>query len=669
MYISIYYAKHRILKTSGRLVNYQDTYGRIEIWEVEEVIESRKHLQWSFEFNWNGTECEYTDMTSGDCPLRNLTSSQENAAYFEFRMKKSLTDSRHNPLIVVWYDLLNVPYALRPSLTDSFDELHLSELEPTPALGIHDLVSDFTPALIATGVLLVLFIIVMIVACYVTDGPTIKSDYMLDIRGYKCTFKTDELNNGADNIESRAKFVCRKHGPWLIVVLASRIAYMTVYTFTFFLLVFRRLNNESFHRVIEYNDFASETQDQLLSLSRDIDMYYYNETERIENEVIYRRQWCVDVYSNESLDAFKETSDAQSTYHTNQMNGIFDDINLNINLNNSVTEFEAVGPYGCNTDALSGAVGRLSDITGFGTNIYQLETIVSVPEVISTLQPINGTNETEIIYYNSTRMEQRTYYARDYRSNSNNFDEIREVLNERCGDSCAGWGFYNNDAESYFQLFYSLGSPILGNIDGICYEKPTNFRGLFTSPDSFINYTINLERQYQLEYEKQVQSLADFAAGLYGMFVNANGLKKVETKTEYYTNIDNAGINYDFNIWFTSENGYTVFDVNISCPGCPDDGDNITAPVLQKIGDAFRNFNQSSLNGTVTAVNASDLVTVNLQTITAPSIPVVELPNFDFPIQIGFIIAISVGLDIVLMVYRVYKTIGMLIYNVYIYRS
>ena len=649
-------------------MQYQDTYGRIEVWEVEEKIETRKHLQWSFEFQWNGDKCKYTPETEEDCPILNLTSTQENAAYFEFRMAKSLTDSRNNPLIVVWYDLLNVPYALRPTLTDTFDEFYFPPDAPIPSFGFESLWNDFKEALIVGGVLLGLFSVVMLIACFAGEFQT-KRDYMLDTRGYRCTFKhtTETLVIGLDDIKSRSRFSWCKHGPWLIVVLVARIAYMTIYTFTFFLLIFQRLNNSSFTKIDQYNEFAVQRDEQLVDFSNEIEIYYDNETDRLDAEVSFRGFWCVDVYSNQSREAFQETYEAQIAYHTDQMDNIFDGINLD--LSQSDTGLQVVGPYGCNDAVTSGAVGRYSEFyldtqKTQGTNKFQIQTLVDVLFLANQTVFVNGTNQTDVIFFNETRKEQRTFLAQDYDTNWANFSEIKAILDERCDDSCAGWGFYNNGTEpAYFQLFFSLGSPILGTRDGICYEKPTNFSSLFTSPDNFINYTLNLENEFELDYQAQIQSLTDTLTGLYDALVGLRDKDPSENNVKYNVNLDNGGEDYDVvgRYAITNEPGeFSSITLNIACPGCPDDGDNVTSPLLQTVGNVFNNFNASTLNETVVGVNASDLITLDLEQIDFPTLPTIELPRINFPLNLDFIKAVSFTLDGILMAYRIYKTLGIL---------
>eukprot|EP01084_Bolivina_argentea_P015431 28880_1 len=80
------------LKTSGRLADWQQTYGRIEVWEVD--ANELKYLQWKFEFQWNSSECLW-DNAGTECDYLPLTNTNENTAMFEFTMPKHFADNRN----------------------------------------------------------------------------------------------------------------------------------------------------------------------------------------------------------------------------------------------------------------------------------------------------------------------------------------------------------------------------------------------------------------------------------------------------------------------------------------------------------------------------------------------------------------------------------------------
>eukprot|EP01084_Bolivina_argentea_P176224 305001_1 len=57
-----------LLRTSARLANWQDTYGRLEIWEVDES--GLKWLKYKQEFNWWNTTCT---VDNNECDVLPLT--------------------------------------------------------------------------------------------------------------------------------------------------------------------------------------------------------------------------------------------------------------------------------------------------------------------------------------------------------------------------------------------------------------------------------------------------------------------------------------------------------------------------------------------------------------------------------------------------------------------
>eukprot|EP01084_Bolivina_argentea_P270307 459589_1 len=73
-----------LLKSSGRLADWQDTYLRVEIWEVDD--NGLKWLQYKQEFNWMNQTCFILDDNDEEiqCDYLPLTGSNEYAAYFEF---------------------------------------------------------------------------------------------------------------------------------------------------------------------------------------------------------------------------------------------------------------------------------------------------------------------------------------------------------------------------------------------------------------------------------------------------------------------------------------------------------------------------------------------------------------------------------------------------------
>ena len=69
----------RVLKTSGRLASYQDTYLGFEIWEIDQI--GNKYRLINSEWQWNGTQCTFKiNVTTNEiipCPVLPLTDTTQ----------------------------------------------------------------------------------------------------------------------------------------------------------------------------------------------------------------------------------------------------------------------------------------------------------------------------------------------------------------------------------------------------------------------------------------------------------------------------------------------------------------------------------------------------------------------------------------------------------------
>ena len=123
-----------------------------------------------FEFQWNSSQCLwYNESTNEfeDCKYLPLTASNNNTAMFEFTMPKRYGDNRDNPLIVVWYDLLSIPYSIRPTLDYEYYNMTLMDVGKGREFGISELWNHFKPALIGAAILIASFIVISLIACLV----------------------------------------------------------------------------------------------------------------------------------------------------------------------------------------------------------------------------------------------------------------------------------------------------------------------------------------------------------------------------------------------------------------------------------------------------------------------------------------------------------------------
>ena len=79
-----------VIETSGTLLSWQKTYGKIEVWEVDTM--DRYYLLFDFEFQWNTSQCTWKNGTSrNQCDLSNLPLNEGNTgktAKFEIKLPK-----------------------------------------------------------------------------------------------------------------------------------------------------------------------------------------------------------------------------------------------------------------------------------------------------------------------------------------------------------------------------------------------------------------------------------------------------------------------------------------------------------------------------------------------------------------------------------------------------
>ena len=182
-----------------------------------------------------------------------------NRAMFEWTMPKLLTDNRDRPLIIVWYDLIAVPYSLRPSLNDKWFNFTFNKLNEGDDLSLKKIFQRFKVAIWSATGLLSGFAFIMMIAFIVSDDKISNKDYMLDTRDIRTTYihSVNTLVVPQSDLQSRSKFSVSKHGLWLVLVVAFRLVYMFVFTFIFFGYIFETINEKSFIILKQYNTFAT----------------------------------------------------------------------------------------------------------------------------------------------------------------------------------------------------------------------------------------------------------------------------------------------------------------------------------------------------------------------------------------------------------------------------
>jgi len=223
----------------------------------------------------------------------------------------------------------------------------------------------------------------------------------------------------------------------------------------------------------------------------------------------------------------------------------------------------------------------------------------------------------------------------------------------------------------------SLSDPVNSDQSGLCYTVTRYDANAFvlSSINALQNRTDILRDEYMADYQQQIETLTD---SLNGMWDAIQTLGDDENEAATYTVIvDNSpsARGYDIDIQLGEVHLHTsggetswtsTWNVIVYCPGCPDG--NFSSPLLQEVYDFVYGLNTSNISdfiGNRTSgplpVNLSNLVTVNPALIEYPDLPKIDFPlNFNIPIDWGFIVGIAAALDIVLLIYRWYRTVGIL---------
>jgi len=238
----------------------------------------------------------------------------------------------------------------------------------------------------------------MTVACFTgTKHRVSKKDFILDVRNLRTLFqhRPDTLLVPEEEVINRSRFSCKRHGPYLLVVLFVRICYMIFFTFTFFYLAFKAINHAHFQTLNSYNKFANERDWQLYNYSSEIETYYSNETDRMATEVEQRQYYCYGIYINLTADAYNAGAAALVTNISYQEAAPLSYVSLNVSSGDTIF---ITGDSACSTNTSDGAAIIERDV-------------------------ITITNAT---YVNNTYTVYTTYIrAIDYDRSSNNFTSLQ----------------------------------------------------------------------------------------------------------------------------------------------------------------------------------------------------------------------------------------------------
>ena len=566
----------RRLKTSGSLAAWQATYSRLEIWEIDD--NGLKWLQWYFQFQWNTSTCYFNDggeVTS--CDLLPLTSSQSPSAYFEWTMPKRYADTRDAPLIAVWYDLLNIPYSIRPSLNYTYTNMTLIEEEPFTTDKWWQIISSktFEPIIISMAVVTGGTILMFIYAAFFAPVSRAKrKEYMIDTRNLRSTFKhaPETIICPPENIVNRNRFNCNHHGPWLVIVFTARVAYMFLFSFLFLWYCFRNINQEAMNKLMQYPDFMDSVGDGMTDLFYLIEGAYENETHRMLTEYEYRTEWCYDYYVNRTKERYSAGAELQTSYHNEQMDNPFGGYTFNWTLTNDSNLYVmGDGQSACSTDTSDGAVIWVSKSHSI---YYEVDDLADCPTSSPTSQPtmmpttgptespesdataapttpsyeptsVPSTAPTEPTYEPTAVPTPDTYSCRLdatlYSTTSSNFGEFEAIITSYCEsyNRCQGWSFWdidgNSTTEQSYVLFSSMAdTPTDTSSPGACYAKSaTGTEPEFLKLDStyFANYSSNLEAQYLEEFQTYTADLYDTLQGLWSAIqdIDIEGLSETQT--------------------------------------------------------------------------------------------------------------------------------------------
>ncbi|ETO26448.1 hypothetical protein RFI_10688 [Reticulomyxa filosa] len=431
-----------VLESTGRLASWQKTYLAIEIWEYDQY--HQKYQQFYKEFQWNKTECtwDYGSGGIGPCDYLPLTGTNSYTARILFTMPKRRYDSRQDPLLIVWYDILGIPYGVRPKLLFQYKNLTFIEVHSGNPFSFSDLLTtgSFKIPFYSMISLLIMFILLSIAGVIKgKKGRAItKADYIIDTRNLRSVFQNlpETVVVEEKYLKSRSKFKFYKHGPYLCIVLLGRLAYMFVFTLTFFYLVFESVNKQHFEVLGQYHKFANNRDDQLWNLSAEIETYYNSYVDFI---FTYLNNLTITITIKLKA-AYSNKTNVRLAYDNFQMQEPlrrFKGLNLT-----GADNMYAAGTTACDTNPLNGA---------------------------------RMLNYDELCIYSNSSVNETCYDSKYYNRSWANFSDLQTALVENClhTSDCVGWTWIDPTSSSstgHFAVFSQFSTPQFTNdTSGICY--------------------------------------------------------------------------------------------------------------------------------------------------------------------------------------------------------
>ncbi len=201
--------------------------------------------------------------------------------------------------------------------------------------------------------------------------------------------------------------------------------------------------------------------------------------------------------------------------------------------------------------------------------------------------------------------------------------------------------------------------------------------------ESLFNYTSMLEKEYTSSFQNQMEEIwktlneiwtslgshdgksDDPRNGLgpyiYGVeYVNDPSVDEYEVEMSLYPMFQFPNTVYENNKLV----GHTSFTLNITstikitCPRCPNS--NFTLPKYSELPTSHFTVDYNATNQSFGNFNISDYISVNSNPFEFPQVPSIDLPlTFAFP-NIPTPLGILVTLDILLFIYRWYRTAGII---------
>jgi len=287
---------------------HNQTDGRLD------VDQEGNSTDWRRYYRFTSAECKMdTPEGTEDCYLPKQVQSQDNVIACTWKIPKKADDGRTQPIIWSWGDSLAMWHSWRPELNYEYKVMNFTELEEGLDFTPGNLIDNFLNYIIIAVVVFVNFLLITCFACTLDRKVESEYDYSLDTRTYKTVYDTSMKTRYYYNVrrlQVENKFICWKHGPYVLIVLFTGIVRAVVFTFLFCSMLFHQLNKKHIDNLsINYPIFAGERDHQLLDMHYNIEELYEVEFERMQHEYDLIRDDC----SGDRMDEMQKAYDDERT--------------------------------------------------------------------------------------------------------------------------------------------------------------------------------------------------------------------------------------------------------------------------------------------------------------------------------------------------------------------